>query len=115
MNEIIPKYKNGFKGSWGTDLMYYNWIETYDNNMYIRFELSGDNIDEEQKEVAQRLIDICEPKNKKIPFKYKRLVSFKEKIDPDNDIEEAAYENTKNLIDKLLKKQHEIYLKMLKK
>ena len=46
--------------------------------MYIRFELSGDNIDEEQKEVAQRLIDICEPKNKKIPFKYKRLASFKE-------------------------------------
>ena len=66
------------------------------------------------KEVAKKLIDICEPKNKNIPFKYKRLVSFKEKIDSDNDVEEAAYENAKNLIEKLLKKEHEIYLKMTK-
>ena len=114
MNEIIPKYTGGFKGSWGTDLMYYNWIETWDNTMYVRFELSGDNINDEQKEVAKKLIDICEPKNKNIPFKYKRLVSFKEKIDSDNDVEEAAYENAKNLIEKLLKKEHEIYLKMTK-
>ena len=113
MNEIIPKYQNGIKGSWGTDQMYYNWIETWNNTMFIHFELSGDNINDEQIEVAQKLIDIAKPKNKNIPFKWKRLINIKKQLD-ENDVEESAYENAKLLIDELLKKEYEIYLKMTK-
>ena len=94
MNDYLPMLSNN-ESSWGTDWVYYYWLELLDEKMVVHFELGGWNLTEELKVKTNALI---EASGKKLgEYRYKRLYYKAIKISQD-DYENSIRSVAKRLV-----------------
>jgi hypothetical protein len=88
--------------SWGTNRVYYYWLEKYDCELIIHLELGGWNTTEEHKKHMSSLIEVSGKKQD--DFRYKRLYYKKVKLSQD-DYEESLKKAVRTFVDNAIKNE----------
>lgn len=109
MNECLPPLKEA-NGSWGSEYVYTYWLAVQEERMCGIFEIGGWNVPEDEMQIMQRMIDIEKPNDKRRnTFRYKRLFRTGwHQIEESDSFEEAVADCTRNVVDKLLRKESKL-------
>lgn len=109
MNECLPPLKEA-NGSWGSEYVYTYWLAVQEERMCGIFEIGGWNVPEDEMQIMQRMIDIEKPNDKRRnAFRYKRLFRTGwHQIEESDSFEEAVADCTRNVVDKLLRKESKL-------
>ena len=101
MDDYLPKLPND-NSSWGTNWVYYYWLEKWDSMIIIHLEIGGWNVPTETELKMETLIDVSKQLGNKVnpvkPFRYKRLYRKNLTINAD-DYEESLKKQVKKLIE----------------
>ena len=109
MNECLPPLKEA-NSSWGSEYVYTYWLAVQEERMCGIFEIGGWNVPEDEMQIMQRMIDIEKPNDKRRnTFRYKRLFRTGwHLIEESDSFEEAVADCTRNVVDKLLRKESKL-------
>ena len=109
MNECLPPLKEA-NSSWGSEYVYTYWLAVHEERMCGIFEIGGWNVPEDEMQIMQRMIDIEKPNDKRRnTFRYKRLFRTGwHLIEESDSFEEAVADCTRNVVDKLLRKESKL-------
>lgn len=109
MNECLPPLKEA-NSSWGSEYVYTYWLAVQEERMCGIFEIGGWNVPEDEMQLMQRMIDIEKPNDKRRnTFRYKRLFRTGwHLIEESDSFEEAVADCTRNVVDKLLRKESKL-------
>lgn len=72
MYEALPSLDEPIS-AWKTYNIYSYWFRYENERFYLIFEITGDNIPNEQKATMEKMIDILKPNSSKTDFRWKRL------------------------------------------